>query len=1059
MTELLKTYLAKLSAITQRGDAREESYYSTLEALLNGIAAEQKRHIDITTLPKKTEAGNPDFRVWDGKHKHVGYMEAKVPDESLAAVERSEQLQRYCSTFPNVLLTNFYEFRLYRDGELVNSVQIGRPFVAKKLGAVAPLENAEKFVQLLSQFFDFSVPSLTSAKSLALELAKRTRFLRDQVIREEMKPDAETKDLIGFYDAFKKYLIASLSEEDFADLYAQTITYGLFIARHRFDTTPNLLDKKKVTRAFTRELAYDLIPPTLGILQDVFHFLSSAKPPRQLQVIIEDIAEVLASADLKRIEDEFFHAKRGRDPIVHFYETFLAHYDPAKRESRGVYYTPEPVVSYIVRSLHHLLKEEFGKSDGFATTSVTVLDPAAGTQTFPAAAIHLAAEEYTEKYGKGGLETLIRDHILKNFYAFELMMAPYAIGHLKIAYVLEELGYRMGEDERFKLYLTNTLEWDDLTQTQIPHLSSLSEESKKASEVKKDVPIMVIMGNPPYSGISENKGKWITGLIEDYKQVDGKHFGERKHWLQDDYVKFMRFAQWKITQAGQGVVGMITNHGYLDNPTFRGMRQSLMNTFTNIYVLDLHGNPQREQAPDGSKDVNVFDIQQGVAIALFVKNPKKKLPGTVHHAELWGEREGKYKWLEKFDVEKTKWKKLNPNSPMYFFVPKNEEGREEYEKYWKITNIFPLNSTGIVTARDGFVIDFDKEELKRRMMMFRNLDLPDGIIAQTFGLKDTRGWKMSDVRKKLSQDKNWEQPFQKILYRLFDVRWTYYSQKMIDWPRPDIMPHMLQPNLALLTSRMTKGESFAHAFVTDTISEVILLSPKTSNNSFVFPLYIHPSAETHPSNLFEQKATGKQTNISEDFLKELKQRLKSIPKPEHIFVYIYAILYAPNYRKRYSEFLKSDFPRIPIPSDKKLFDSLAKLGQELIDLHLLKSKKLEKPIGKFDASAALPSTLLRAGSTGGSGEAKVEVRKYDEKKKAVRINDRQAFVGIAPEIWNYHIGGYQVLDKWLKDRKGRVLSSEDIRHYCRVVTALTETIKVQKEIDEVIEKYGGWPIK
>lgn len=1039
----MKTYLADLSKLTNRGDATEQSYYSTLKDLFEEAAKKQKRKIDITTLPKRTEAGNPDFRVWDGKHKHVGYIEAKVPEENLDKIERSEQLERYRSTFPNVLLTNFYEFRLYRDGELVNNVQIGRPFVARALGAVAPLENAEKFTQLLTQFFDFSVPSLTSAKSLALELAKRTRFLRDQVIREELKPEAETKDLLGFYEAFRKHLIASLSEEDFADLYAQTITYGLFIARHRFDTTPNLFDRGIPKKIFTRELAYELIPPTLGILQDVFHFLSSSKPPKQLQVIIEDIAEVLAEANLKKIEEEFFHAKRGRDPIVHFYETFLAHYDPEKREKRGVYYTPEPVVSYIVRSLHHILKKEFGKSDGFASQGVMVLDPAAGTQTFPATAMHLAAEEYTEKYGKGGLDQLIKDHILRDFYAFELMMAPYAIGHLKIAYVLEELGYKMKEDERFKLYLTNTLEWDDLSQTQIPHLSSLSDESRHAAEVKKDVPIMVIMGNPPYSGISENKGKWITGLIEDYKQVDGKHFGERKHWLQDDYVKFLRFAQWKIAQAGQGVVGMITNHGYLDNPTFRGMRQSLMNTFTDLYVLDLHGNSlKKEKAPDGSKDVNVFDIQQGVAIALFVKNPKKKLPGTVHHAELWGEQEEKYKWLEKHEINKTKWGKLNPNTPFYFFVPKSEEGREEYEKYWKIPDIFPLNSTGIVTARDGFVIDFDKAELKRRIIMFRNLDLPDEVISQTFGLKDTRGWKMSEERKRLAKDVKWEEKFQRVLYRLFDIRWIYYTQQMVDWPRPEVMQNMLHSNLALETSRMTKGEEFGHAFVSQNISEVILLSPKTSNNAFVFPLYLYPSPDSHSENLFDTPTTEKKPNISEQVQKELKEKLKKVPMPEKFFSYIYAILYAPSYRKRYAEFLKSDFPRIPIPSNAKLFAELVKMGQELVDLHLLKLKKLEKPLAKFE----------------GSGEAKMEVRKYDEKKKAVRINDRQCFTGIPLEVWAYHIGGYQVLDKWLKDRKGRILGSEDIRHYCRVATALAETIKLQKKIDAMIKKYGGWPI-
>lgn len=1043
MTDLLKTYLADLSKITNRGDATEQSYYSTLKDLFEEAAKQKNRKIDITTLPKRTEAGNPDFRVWDGKHKHMGYIEAKVPEENLDKIERSEQFERYRSTFPNVLLTNFYEFRLYRDGELVNNVQIGRPFVARTLGAIAPLENAGKFIQILTQFFDFSVPSLTSAKSLALELAKRTRFLRDQVIREELKPEAETKDLLGFYEAFRKHLIASLSEEDFADLYAQTITYGLFIARHRFDTTPNLLDQRKFGKAFTRELAYELIPPTLGILQDVFHFLSSSKPPKQLQVIIEDIAEVLASANLKKIEEEFFHAKRGRDPIVHFYETFLAHYDPAKREQRGVYYTPEPVVSYIVRSLHHILKEEFGKSDGFASEGVTVLDPAAGTQTFPATAMHLAAEEYTEKYSKGGLDGLIRGHILKDFYAFELMMAPYAIGHLKIAYVLEELGYQMKEDERFKLYLTNTLEWDDLTQTQIPHLSSLSEESKKASEVKKDVPIMVIMGNPPYSGISENKGKWITGLIEDYKQVDGKHFGERKHWLGDDYVKFLRFAQWKIAQAGQGAVGMITNHGYLDNSTFRGMRQSLINTFTDIYVLDLHGASDEPRSPDGSADKNVFDIKQGVAICIMVKDPNGRLPGRVHHAELWGEREEKYKWLEKFDADKTEWKDLKPNSPFYFFVPKGGKGHEEYEKYWKLPDIFPLNSTGIVTARDNFVIDFDKDELKKRMMMFRNLDLPDEIIAQTFGLKDTRGWKMSDARKKLAQDKNWDSYFKKILYRPFDERWIYYTHKMVDWPRMELAQHMSNENVGLACCRQSTTEEYQHAICSELLSDDSMVSNRSKERGYLFPLYVYPSSDAQPSNLFDKPVSEKHPNFDNEILDAFKERIGDIPKPEQVFAYIYAILHAPSYRKRYAEFLKSDFPRIPIISNAKLFGSLAKLGQELVDLHLLKSKRLEKPHAKFE----------------GSGEAKVEVRKYDEKKHAVWINDRQRFEGIPAEVWGYHIGGYQVLDKWLKDRKGRILGSEDIRHYCRVATALAETIKVQKEIDEAIERHGGWPIR
>jgi hypothetical protein len=339
----LEQYLSAVSKVAGVGDAREESYYPALERLFSDEEITGRKKTHVTVLPKKTEAGNPDFRVWDGKHRIVGYIEAKVPGENLDVIERSKQLQRYRSTFPNLILTDFYEFRLYRDGNLLLKTQIGRPFVAKKMKTAPPLEHREGFEQMIARFFDFSIPSIRTSKALALELAKRTRFLRDDVIATAFhNPDSlffekgeekKAEKISGYYEAFKKYLIASLTVEDFADLYAQTITYGLFTARHRFDTTPNLLDKGVTEKIFTRENAYKMIPQTLGILQDVFHFLSSSEPPKQLQVIIEDIAEVLAEADLKKITEEFFHAKRGRDPIVHFYETFLADYDPAKRSA------------------------------------------------------------------------------------------------------------------------------------------------------------------------------------------------------------------------------------------------------------------------------------------------------------------------------------------------------------------------------------------------------------------------------------------------------------------------------------------------------------------------------------------------------------------------------------------------------------------------------------------------------------------------------------------------------------------------------------------------------
>ena len=1021
---MLKEYFRGIAEVTERGDAREESFYSTLEEFLEHFADSiGKKDLYITTLPKKTEAGNPDFRVWDGKQKIIGYIEAKKPTEdNLDHIETTEQLERYRKTFPNLILTNFLEFRLYRDGELRDKVILARPlsFTSAELKRAYSSETEKELFNLLETFIDFSLPPKYDAKSLAVELAKRTRFLKEQVIIEELKEKEAEEDgfIHGFYDAFKTYLIFDLTEETFADLYAQTITYGLFAARTRSGDD------------FNRKLAYDYIPGTIGILRDVFKFVSLGDLSRQMEWIVDDISEVLSVADVNQILHKFYHEGKGSDPIIHFYETFLAEYNPKERERRGVYYTPEPVVSYIVRSLDIILKEKFGKTDGFADGSVTVLDPAAGTLTFIAEATRLAVSDFTSKYGEGGKENLIKDHILQNFYAFELMMAPYAVGHLKISFLLDELGYKLKDDDRFKLYLTNTLEMEDLEQTALPGMRSLSEESHLAGAVKKKTPILVILGNPPYSGISSNKGEWITELIEDYKYVDGKHFGERKHWLQDDYVKFIRFAQWKINEAGEGILGFITNHSYLDNPTFRGMRQSLMESFNEIHLLDLHGNSlKKERCPDGSKDENVFDIRQGVAIALFIK--KKDEEGIkVYHSDLWGIREDKYRWLLENYVKTTEWQELKPNSPFYFFIPREEEGREVYEKYWKVTEIFPVNSVGFVTARDKFVIDFDKECLKSRFLQFYNLSLSDDAIKQIFKIKDYRNFKIDKIRRERKFNENSIIP---CLYRPFDNRYVYYERYIVQEWQFTVMKHMLKENLGLITSRMTKGEKYKHTLVSDTISEVILLSPKTSNNAFVFPLYLYPDPN-------QKKIMGhsprKEPNIKPELIKSLTETYGKEPTPEEIFYYIYGVLYSNTYRTKYAEFLKIDFPRVPFTDDYEVFKRMGECGRRLVDLHLMRSSELDYPIAKFQ----------------GIGDNVVEKVRYVEEGGRIYINKIQYFEGVEKEVWEYQIGGYQVLDKWLKSHKGRELTLEDIKHYCRVVTALKKTIEVQMKVDEIYER-------
>lgn len=906
---------------------------------------------------------------------------------------------------------------------------MARPFIVHKLKTAPPVEKEAEFLKLLEQFFAFSLPKSYSAKTLAIELAKRTRFLKDEVIAEELKEEAEKGKghILGFYEAFQKHLIGGLTKEDFADLYAQTIAYGLFAARTRS------------TNGFNRKLAFELIPPTIGILRDVFRFISMGDLPQQMEWIVDDLSEVLAIADVKQILHKYFHEGKGKDPIVHFYETFLAEYDPAERERRGVYYTPEPVVSYIVRSLHVILKEYFGRTDGFATKSVTVLDPAAGTLTFLADASKLAVAEFVEKYGSGGKQTLIKDHILKNFYAFELMMAPYAVGHLKMSFLLEELGHRLKKEDRFKLYLTNTLEMEELAQSNLPGMSSLAEESKLAGKVKKETPILVVLGNPPYSGHSSNIGEWISKEIKTYYKVDGKPLGEKNpKWLQDDYVKFIRFAQWKIDQAGEGVLGFITNHSYLDNPTFRGMRQSLMTSFDHIYLLDLHGNTlKKEKCPDGSEDKNVFDIRQGVAIGLFIK--KKDLKNKVVHSDLWGLREEKYDWLVKHDLNSTKWKPIKPKSDLYLFVPRDEEALDQYNQYPKIAEIFPVNSVGVVTARDSFVIDIDRDALMRRIAMFRDTKkLPDDIISQTFGLKNTANWKLKQARENVAKDEEWKKALTKILYRPFDERWIFYHDEVIERSRKEVMRYMLvEDNLALLWTRPMSPQYEFSILSTNYIIDQCVVGNKSAGAgiSYAGPLYVYPDKDKH--DLFSNTGSKhKAPNVRPDLLLALTKAYSKKPMPEEIFYYIYGVLYSTIYRTQYAEFLKTDFPRIPFTKHHNLFVVMGKHGKQLVELHLLKASLLDRPTVRFE----------------GKGDNRMKKQHYDENQQRIYINTTQYFGMIAKDIWDYQIGGYQVLDKWLKDRKERTLSLEDIQHYCRVATAIQKTIAIQAEIDELYPK-------
>ncbi len=1029
--KLLTQHIRTIEKELLAGNATEHTHRSALKALVEqtmpGVVA--------TNEPRRIECGAPDFVVSKGSAT-IGYIEAKDVGKSLDEAEKSEQLQRYLGSLTNLILTDYLEFRWYIDGEKRLSARLGTP--AKDGKIKRDKEGIQAVAELLTIFLDHQAESVGTPQELAERMARLAHMIRDLII-EAFKQEVESGSLHNQLAAFRDNLIPDLSVEYFADMYAQTIAYGLFAARC---AAPD-------NKEFTRLDAAQNLPQTNPFLRKLFQHIAGYELDDRIAWLVDDLAQVLAQADMEAVMKNFGkHSGKG-DPVVHFYETFLKAYDPKVREMRGVYYTPESVVSYIVRSIDHLLKTRFNKPQGLADDNTLILDPATGTATF----LYMVINEIWQAFaGQEGMwSDYVAEKLLKRIFGFELLMAPYAVAHLKLGLLLKETGYKFHSDERLGVYLTNTLD-EAIKHSETLFARWISEEANAASEIKKDKPIMVVLGNPPYSGHSANKGEWARQLVEQYKTIDGKPLGEKaSKWLQDDYVKFLAFGQWRIERTGQGILGFITNHGYLDNPTFRGMRQSLMNTFTDIYILNLHGNAKKKEvAPDGSKDENVFDIQQGVAIGILVKEPGKTGPATVHYADLWGVREGKYQALLESDISATDWVQLNPTSPFYLFVPRDEAYLQEYEKRWKVTDIFPVNSVGIVTARDELTIRWSDKEVEDTIIDFASLPPEEARDKYKLG-DDVRDWKVYMAQKDLKDSGLSSEKIVPILYRPFDTRYTYYtghSRGFHCMPRGEVMRHMLaRDNLALITSRLTKGETYQHTLVSKTISEVILLSPKTSNNAFVFPLYLYPAEGE-----MQFESGNRRPNLNPEFIKDISGKLgltfiedgrgdlNITFGPEDIFNYAYAVFHSPTYRSRYAEFLKIDFPRLPLTSDKGLFKALAAKGAELVALHLMDSPALNNLITGY------PIT----------GSNTMEKVSYDDNNQRVYINKMQYFEGVPPEFWNFHIGGYQVCQKWLKDRKGRTLTYDDLSHYQRVVVALKETIRLMSEIDDLIP---GWPIE
>ena len=984
--EALLLYLDRIFETERRGEAREESFYPHLLDLFEWYGEERsRRDLGVTLIPRQTQECLLDFQVRRGE-RIAGYAEAKRPSANLDTVAESEQVRRYRKTFPNLLLTNFREFRLYRQGDLV-----------RRAHASALADGPVRLLELLDLFVEFETTPSASTADLAARLALRTRLLAEGIAGLLESGAPEAADLAGYFEAFSEYLLSGLTRREFADLYAQTITYGLLAARWQCEGD------------FDRQTAAESIPASSGLLREIFLNISLDDPPAAIAWIVDEIVAVLAAAPVRSMLERA--RRRGGDPVLDFYQTFLRCYDPGLRKRRGVYYTPPELVSYVVRSVQRLLVNRLSRRDGLADPGVTLLDPAAGTLTFVVEAVRCAVAAVRAEVGGGGVPALLRDHVLRDFHAFELMMAPYAVGHLKMSLVLEEMGHPLGRDERFPLYLTNALEdVEDLKQSRLPFVAALTQEAREAGRVKRESRITVVMGNPPWSGHSENRGKGIDALprqayvagdgrrIEGYYQVEGEPLGERNpKWLQDDYVKFLRFAQWKIDQAGEGIVAFVTSHSFLDNPTFRGLRRSLLTTFDEIYLLDLHGSrKKKERSPGGSADANVFEeVRQGVAVALLVKKPG--LEKRVFRADLWGSRSEKLLWLAEGDVESTPWREISPRGPAFLFAPRDAVLEEEYGRGILLTEIFPERSVGIVTGRDAFAVDTDPAALRRRIEALRGLRAPAGAP------EDTTTWKLADAMAAVRSDERWQQGFRRLLFRPFDWRTIFYADSVIERPRRRVMRHMLEgPNLGLIVARQCKEEFGALA--TDALVAHKAVSAYDINT--LFPLYLYPEGRL--------VSEGPVSNLNQRSLGLFTERLGEEPPPELIFEYVYAVLYSPPFRRRYAELLRMDFPRIPLPRDRGAFLELSALGAILVDLHLLRSDRLRQPAVRFE---------------GGKG--------------------RECLQGIDPEVWEYRVGGYQVLDRWLAARAERPLRIEEIEELRRIAAALRETIGIERRIAEV----------
>ncbi len=1039
-------YLVDIDREFKTGVAKEHSYRPALKKLFESINA--SKAITAINEPQRGTFGAPDFMIKSGDTV-IGFAEAKdigINRLDNLSDREIEQKNRYLDGLPNLIYTDYLEFRFYKEGKETARIRVA-DFDGK---TIAPLpEKHQALIDLLKDFYTVKTATIKSPLKLAELMAGKARLIAN-VIKSALDEQYENKSLFEQLESFRKILMSTMTEQEFADIYAQTVAYGMFVARLHDRTMHN----------FTRQEAATLIPKTVPFLRKMFDYIAGTDIDERIVWSVNGLASIFNYTDVADILKDFGRKTKTTDPIIHFYETFLSKYNKNLRKMRGVYYTPQPVVDYIVRAVDDILKKDFEIPDGLADKSkitkkvhlqgriraedkqfhrVQLLDPATGTGTFLATAVNYIYDKF--KNNAGIWPNYVENDLLPRMHGFEIMMSSYAMAHLKLDLVLRETGYIqddarindkifrqdnlfdvdlaqigrnstiLNSSNRVGIYLTNSLEEADPDTQTLWAAQWLSNEAKEANNIKQNLPVMCVLGNPPYSVSSVNTNDFARQLVESYKVG----LNEKKLNLDDDYIKFIALGQHYIEKNGTGILAYISNNSFLDGTIHRQMRKSLMETFDKIYIVNLHGNSRlHESAPDGTKDENVFDIMTGVSINIFIKTSKSKKLADVFYRDLYGKRDTKYDFLNEHNLQNSEFQSLNPIEPYYFFTPKDFSFQRTYDSFISLSDIFLSLSSGVESQQDKIAIQFQIQDLKEIIENIKTLSIEN--IYGLYAPKNGRDWTIENA---ITDVKLANFDYAKIIpisYRPFDNRYTYFtgrSKGFLAYPRTEVMTNMQRHNFGIVFKRGLDNSFAAPAFISSHIIDRRYWTRAGMQGAEqLAPLYIYINDEKTP-------------NLNQQIVREIEKTVGQTT-PESIFDYIYGVLHDPSYREKYREFLKIDFPRIPYPENKDTFEHYRKYGEQLRKLHLM----IEIP----QSNVTFPI----------GGNCVVDKPTY--KNSRVYINKTQYFDNIPQTVWEFYIGGYQPAQKYLKDRKGRALTQEEVIHYEKIITVLLETDRIMKEI-------------